>query len=77
MVDVPMPRGNPTDERYRDLRSALDLARRAVIEADKTSSGKTNQEVLELRHRAYKAWQELETFLRDQKIIPDEASTAG
>ena len=75
MVDVPMPRGNALDERYKDLRSALDLARRAVIEADRDSE-KTNQEVLELRHRAYKAWQELETFLRDQRIIPDQTSAA-
>jgi hypothetical protein len=76
MVDVPMPRGNPIDERYKDLRSALDLARRAVIEATKKDSDKASEEVLELRHRAYKAWQQLETFLRDQNIIPDEASAS-
>lgn len=72
MVNVPMPRGNPIDEKYKDLRSALDLARRAVIEADKRGSGVRSEDVLELRHRAYKAWQELETFLRDQNILSDE-----
>jgi hypothetical protein len=76
MIDVPMPRGNPLDERYRDLRSALDLARRAVIEANKRNSGVPSEQVLELRHRAYRAWQELETFLREQNIISDRAQAA-
>jgi hypothetical protein len=73
MVNVPMPRGNPIDEKYKDLRSALDIARRAVVEANKKESGVPSENVLELRHRAYRAWQELESFLRDQKIIADDA----
>jgi hypothetical protein len=77
MVNVPMPRGNPIDEQYKDLRSALDVARRAVVEANKKGSGVPSEDVLELRHRAYRAWQELETFLRDQNIIADDAHAAG
>jgi hypothetical protein len=77
MIDIPMPIGNPLDERYKELRSALDTARRAVIDANKRDSGATGDEILELRHRAYRAWQELETFLRDQKILSDDTRVTG
>ena len=70
MVDVPMPRGNPADEKYRALRSALDVARRDVIEANKRRP--SGDELLELRHCAYRAWQALETYLRTQGVIPEE-----
>lgn len=76
MIDIPMPRGSSTDERYKDLRSALDLARRAVVDANRRGSGASDKQVLELRHRAYEAWQELEIFLRDQQIIPGHADSA-
>jgi nitric oxide reductase activation protein len=70
-VDIPMPRGNPADEKYRELRWALDDARSAVIEARK--QGVSSQELLELRHRAYRAWQQLEQYLRDNEVISRSA----
>jgi len=66
-IDIPMPRGNPVDEKYRELRRALDDARRTVTEAQR--QGVDSQDLLGLRHQAYRAWQVLEQYLRDHEII--------
>jgi hypothetical protein len=66
-VDIPMPQGNPSEEKYRELRWALDDARRAVIDAQKHDA--PSEELLELRNRAYRAWQRLEQYLRDNQVI--------
>jgi hypothetical protein len=75
MVDIPMPRANPIDEEYRELRAALDDARRDVIEAQQRHY--PSVEILELRHRAYRAWQRLEKYLRDHEVIFDEKSSTS